>query len=334
MDRDERIVEAFRTKKVLSRSEIIERSGLTSGRVSLGLRQLIKSGVISQIRKYGPFSLHENEGQLVDEKRRYLSEHKSSISYEDRIYHTELLKREVIEPWLGQLPHTSNLGIYPNDLPIFSSSNNSLSFPVESNDLFEDFRNHVSIKSNPFDTWKEIKELISEYWNYREKALTSLKIIVNAEFSDLNITVEAWPSRNIVKETGIITEYLPEHLLLEALSTLSGKENSYTKTYLPIKSRIDEWHYSNKKYYNYSTFGSVMIITPKNINITDIKEKIDNKILSLVDDAGNENIKKEASDVKHHIIEVQSRLTKLRTVLKKYSHARTFEGECDYLIQG
>lgn len=101
-------------------------------------------------------------GYKLKGKTRGKARAKPSIKHAERMQHTEELTREVIKPWLEQLPDVDITGTY------FPASKNPFKedskLPIESHFLFNHFREHICYLPNPFKTLESFKQKAGEYW--------------------------------------------------------------------------------------------------------------------------------------------------------------------------
>lgn len=82
--------------------------------------------------------------------------------FEERKIHTDELKREVIEPWIEQLPIIHDTGIkVPSPLITDTPYTGEEKLEVERHDLFEDLKRHL--EPSIFEEWECFKDKVREY---------------------------------------------------------------------------------------------------------------------------------------------------------------------------
>jgi len=92
-------------------------------------------------------------------------ETKPSIQHAGGRQLTEKLKEKVIRPWLKQLPDVGIGGVYFSGSRTPFDGNSKL--PVESTALFEEFRNYVCEKPDPFEVLETFRQKAGELWSKR-----------------------------------------------------------------------------------------------------------------------------------------------------------------------
>lgn len=128
------------------------------------------------------------------------------FKYESRKKHTEDLKKEVIEPWLNELPVISvaeGIRITISD-SVDAPYGDSL--PVEKETLFCDFKNHIRFSPNPFDELEKFKKKAKSFeerrYNLERKILTIIdaEMEFNAIYNNLENAISETEESKILKE--------------------------------------------------------------------------------------------------------------------------------------
>jgi hypothetical protein len=119
--------------------------------------------------------------------RRKETETKSPTKHVDLVQYTRRLKRELITPWLEQLPYTDGIGVH---LPEHGGYFKGDKLLIESIDLFKDFEYYVCHEPDPFQLLYSLERKGLEYWRKRQELLLDIKkLLEELEFSSF------WPDR-------------------------------------------------------------------------------------------------------------------------------------------
>jgi hypothetical protein len=222
-DRNKLILEILAGGALYERDAILEgkRRRLSRLRMIRGIKALEKAGKVVWIKRdkshRAVWALKKHE-EKAKEKAEQVPR---IIPLEFRRIHSEKLKREIIRPWIDQLPNVGFDEIYcsfPGEsLRILFKLGTGLE--VERQVLFNDFRNHVCFDPDPFKLWGSFREKVKEFWEIREE-----------------VTCEAkeWIEREIGME---VDPQLAEWVVKACKMALEDEE-AFTKQYVAFCSRV------------------------------------------------------------------------------------------------
>ncbi len=336
MSRNEKIIETLEELKMSRFAEIQKWTGLNQQTLSEGLRNLKKLGYVVQLRYRGPWALKKNEELVIKEAREFQSKDEPLyIANEVRSGHSEDLKNEVIKPWITQLPLVELDGVYiarANNYGTIRQRYLGEKLPVENEPLFEDFKKHFCFEPSPYQKLDDLKMQSIEFEKNRSDVIEEIKEKMKDELTKLNLVNSKWPYDSSKYREGIVTEYLPEHLLHIALLYNAGNHNIINKEYLPLRSTIEsEIDSDYKSLHSYRLWGMTMMILPS--TVSDFKEfriQVDEIIMQILKEINNRTFSdfSKLAELNNEIKKVKE---ELKIVLVKHLKKKVFPGNCDYV---
>lgn len=301
--------------------EILER---TKNVLSLSIKTN-SDKVNFQISPYGKLLISSSDSSKLSKARLRLKqlvggtwvpisaskEEELSISREAREVHTDELRREVIKPWLEQLP------IISLDVFFFQSYFPFGELPVEQNDLFPDLKNHLCFKPNPFESLKACKRKAGELRVKCEKMLTEIDQLVEKE---IGLPVGfGWGE----KSGEHVHRGLSEIILRSSLHLADGDAEWFNQS-LKFKSEMNP-----SGEYWIGAHGCIKINMGQGKR-EEHKKRFDEKVKGMIEEMKKQEYMATAGEIVRIIHELESLNEKMKSSLKKHSRVPILLGDCEY----
>lgn len=148
-------------------------------------------------------------------------------------------KQQVIRPWLEQLPDVDVGGVYfPKSKTPFKRDSK---LPVESNPLFNEFRNYLCLGPDPYELLETFKQKAGEYWSKRDDLRITIKgFLKNLGFSELyyGSILSVLLSRAIGEERDWLDMELPYRRFPNGVYRSPGWDEAHRKNQI-LRARIN-----------------------------------------------------------------------------------------------
>lgn len=301
-----------------------KRRGLSRLQMIRGVKQLEKAGRMIWIKR-------AKDQRAVWALKNHESEAKKMaklvpgvIPIELRIRHTGELKREVIKPWIEQLPTISIEGIF-SPISVFPSPpfEKDSKLEVEGRDLFSDLKNHPCFKPNPFERLELFKRKVGEFWEKREEMLAEIDVLVEKE---IGLPVcEKWKS----SICDFVHRNLSRKILRGALYLVEGYEKAFSEE-LEFKSEM----IPTGNVLEYWIVGSGCArVCGEEGERENLRTEYDNKVKGMMREMKKDPYKGKATEIVRVIHELERLKGEIKSVLGKYLRMTVFLGDCEYYPQ-
>jgi len=267
--------------------------------VRRNLKFMEKIGIVSSVlhseEKKNAWIIRENGKSQSGLK----SDERSDIK-EARIRHSDYIKNYIISHWLEQLPTK-------NDLILLWSED---IFPVEKDEMFPDFRNHIKTEyGNPFDELEKFKQVLHQFLSKKQELLDTIFDIYLKTKNEYFDEVFGW-----YQNANVIGDFIIER-------AISKRDMDFRSIFVDdFMSRVEE---KNKEYFYYlMNYPKEMVATigvGLKLRKKQFKEKMDTVVKkSLEKSEKSERIQKEITV----LCELQEKLVyhieNMRKSLKKH----------------
>ncbi len=242
----------------------------------------------------------------------------TEVKFQERKIHSDELKREVIKPWIDQLPIISGAVILiPSSMIQLTEYTGEERLDVENHDLFGDLERHLD--PDVFDRWERFKDLVMEYTERRNQILSEiderLEKATGLKVSDRlsnGVLYERRASRRVLEEVF-------EHFTIVETS-MNGD--------LEINSQVSREGGSLV----YSVDGHAYVKVKWGDEGEELfRMRIDNIISNLVEEWKESTHSQEISGLIELRQEIGASRYLIKNQLVKYLRKPVFGGDCEYL---
>jgi len=242
----------------------------------------------------------------------------SDVKFQERKIHSDELKREVIKPWIDQLPIVTRAVIHlPSSMITFNEYTGEVKLDVETHDLFEDLKHHL--EPDVFDRWERLKDLVMEYTERRNQILSEI-------------------DESLEKATGLsVSDRWNDGVLYERRASIRVLEEVFEHFTLAGASRNGDLEINSQVSRDggslvYSVDGHAYVKVKWGEEDEELfRVCIDNIITSLVE---KWKVSMHAQEISE-IIELRQGIRTSRYLIKnrlvKYLRKPVFGGDCEYL---
>lgn len=242
----------------------------------------------------------------------------TEAKFQERKIHSDELKREVIKPWIDQLPIVSGAVIHiPSSMILLNEYTGEERLDVENHDLFGDLEHHLD--PDVFDRWERFKDLVMEYTERRNQILSEIDESLERE-TGLKVS-DRWNDGVLYERRASI------RVLSEAFEYFSIVEGSMSGD-LEINSQVSREGGSLV----YSVDGHAYVKVKGEEEGEEVfRMRIDNIITSLVDEWKDSKYKQKMSELIGLRQEIRASRDFIDIQLVKYLRKPVFGGDCEYL---
>ena len=242
----------------------------------------------------------------------------SDVKFQERKIHSDDLKREVIEPWIEQLPIMSKITInLPSPTNIIHQYTGEEKLEVENHDLFGDLELHL--EPDFLEDWELFKGKVKEFTERRSQILSEiderLEKATGLKVSDQwenDVLYDGRPSLRVLEEV------FARETIVEALMSENLKINSQVSR--DGDSLI------------YSIDGQAYVRVRKGEEDEErFRERFDGIIVDLVEEWKGLVNTPEVSGLFELRQEIENLRDWIRIRLVKYLRKPVFGGDCEYL---
>jgi len=315
-DRDKKIIEDVSKGGPMTWTEIKNSTKFTDGTLDRGLKSLVSRGKLIYEEKW--YAVPED----IPKHREKLEKLKPYVSPEARMQHTEELKKDVIKPWIEQLPFASEQGVYRylagGAIP-FTGFTGEEKLEVEKRELFEDFRKHLCFEPDPFEKWALFKRKTKKLREGRNKALSKISGWVEDK-TDMEVSDE-W-------KEGRISPFLPEWFLEAAFYLADEGREAFDKNYLNFDSRVEPK--GDCLEYWIGRHGLTVVSTQERDKDA-FKREMDGRIRKMMEEIGDLKFSAEVNSMRKIVRELNKLSEQIKEVLEKHLKKVVFPGYCEYL---
>ena len=288
--------------------------------------------VAFQISRYGSLTISSTDNYKLKKARLNLrqliggewipkgtlGEEKPQIPYDARKSHTEQLKREVINPWMEQLPTISIKRVIFRISDFHHVFEKNRMLEVEGNDLFPDLKNHLHFKPDPFKRLALFKRKVREFREKREEMLAKIDKLVKKEIG-LPVSGDWKPG-----DSNIVHRNLSEKILDAALE---GDEKAFSMG-LDFKSRMEP----EEKVLEYRIgLRGYIRVSGERGEMENLRTKYDDKIKILIQKMKKAPYKVKAIEIAEVVQELERIKEEMKSVLTKHLNMPILPGDCDRL---
>lgn len=227
--------------------------------------------------------------------------------------HTEDLKREVIRPWIDQLPYVGFDKIYyslEGSLHIYFRHDTKLEVEEE---FFDDFRNHVCFTPNPLKLWGSFRKKVKKFWELREGVSREAK-----EWIEEKIGMEVDPQ---------LAKWA-----VKACKMALEDEETFKRQFVNFSSRVEPSakRGEDKLVYWVSTYMGPQM-SSKKTDKESFKKMVDARIQEAIGEIRTTKFSGKVERLVRVVQELEALRDRIERVLEKYLRRVIFPGDCDYL---
>jgi len=242
----------------------------------------------------------------------------TEVKFQERKIHSDELKREVIKPWIDQLPIVSGAVIHiPSSMILLNEYTGEEKLDVENHDLFGDLERHLD--PDVFDRWERFKDLVMEYTERRNQILSEIDESLEKE-TGLKVS-DRW-NDGVLYERRASIRVLEE--VFEYFTIVEAAKNGD----LEINSQVSQ----NGGSLVYSIDGHAYVQVKWGEEGEEMfRMRIDNIITSLVEEWKDLKHKRKMSELTELRQEIRASRDLIDIQLVKYLRKPVFGGDCEYL---
>jgi predicted DNA-binding transcriptional regulator len=299
---DESILKLLQKKPYMSVTEICRALGCSERRRTVG------SHVTKLCRQHQLMQVLRADGKPGYVLREMFKEW-SEIKHRDRQSHTEDMKKEVVDPWLRDLPV-----ILENSYEIMVTSSNAPYFgqdlELEASFIFKHLRIHFPVL---FDYWEAFKESAKTFHKKREVLLGKVDGLLQAEMQ--------------LRPSVALARALSSWLLRAAFLQHENKVEEYER-HVKLHSRVELHPQGYLQYFD----GAICYArSATESSKQDFKGFVEELIRNALERIREPRFQDEVSKVARMLSEVKGKLQCVRDELIRIKHLPIFLGDCDLL---
>jgi hypothetical protein len=238
--------------------------------------------------------------------------------FEERKIHTDELKREVIEPWIEQLPIFHDTGIrVPSPLIIDTPYTGDEKLEVERHDLFGDLERHLEPRI--FEEWELFKDKVREYTALWDGLLS--EITGRLERATGLIASDKWVN-------GVLYDRrLSVRILMAIMCLYECGAEVFKSECLNFTSRIRR----DSGSLIYSIVDDCIRVREEEEGEEGFRKRIDGVVSTLMKEGGDLLNSKDIMKLIELKKEIRNRRDLIDMKLVKYLRKPIFGGDCEYL---
>jgi hypothetical protein len=309
-ERDNKILDVLRKRGPMKFTQIKNKTGLLPATLARGIASLDEK--LIHIGEY--YALPKDLPKLIR-----MFGPKLPISLEVWKQHTEELKKDIITPWIEQLPFVSRWRVY-RYIPGGAITEEE-NLEVEKRDFFKDFGKHLCFKPDPFKKWDLFKRKAKKLREGRNKALSKISIWVEDKDRIGMKVSDEW-------KEGRVSPFLPEWFLEAAFYLADEGKEAFDKNYLNFDSRVEPK--GDRLEYWIGRHG-LTVVSAQERDKDAFKSEMDGKIRKMMEEIENLKFSTEVNSMRKIVFELNKLREQIRKVLEKHLKKVVFPGYCEYM---
>lgn len=242
----------------------------------------------------------------------------TEVKFQERKIHSDELKREVIMPWIDQLPMFSGAVIHlPSSLSMINEYTGEENLDVENHDLFGDLESHL--EPDIFERWKSFRCKVMEYTERRNQILSEIDERLEKE-TGLKVS-DQW--LNGVLYDRRVTRFVFEELFEP--DTIAGDDLNED---MKINSQVNQ----DGDSLVYSIDGNTHIKVKGGEEDDEIfRARIGNILVNLAEEFKGSEHRQEISKLFELCKGIETMRDLIKIQLVRYLRKPVFRGDCEYL---